>query len=78
MHLQMYQLDRARNLQYLNVSDNSLVDSLSLHALADNCPLLVSINLRDCHHLHYRRPQVSMGVDKFVKTLAKLASQTGE
>ena len=45
-------------LQYLNVADNSLIDSQSLHALADNCRHLTSINLRDCHHLYFKRPQV--------------------
>ncbi|XP_070210010.1 F-box/LRR-repeat protein 18-like isoform X2 [Littorina saxatilis] len=55
---EVYQLERAVHLQYLNVADNSLIDSQSLHTLADNCHHLISINLRDCHHLHFKRPEV--------------------
>ncbi|KAL8624102.1 hypothetical protein ACOMHN_036105 [Nucella lapillus] len=52
---QVYQLQRARQLRYLNVADNSLIDSRSLEVLADSCPHLTSINLRDCHHLYIKK-----------------------
>ncbi|XP_025095319.1 uncharacterized protein LOC112564606 [Pomacea canaliculata] len=48
---EIFSLDRAVNLQYLNVADNTMVSSQSLHILADNCPRLVSINLRNCHSI---------------------------
>ncbi|XP_076438503.1 LOW QUALITY PROTEIN: F-box/LRR-repeat protein 18-like [Babylonia areolata] len=51
---QVYQLERARQLRYLNVADNTLIDSHSLQVLADSCPHLASINLRDCHHLYLK------------------------
>ncbi|KAK7493220.1 hypothetical protein BaRGS_00015557 [Batillaria attramentaria] len=48
---EVFQLNRAVSLQYLNVADNSKVDSRSLHVIADTCPRLVSINLRHCHNI---------------------------
>ncbi|XP_046356196.1 F-box/LRR-repeat protein 18-like [Haliotis rufescens] len=47
----VFQLDRAKNLQYLNLADNSKIQSPSLKVIAESCPHLVSINLQNCHNI---------------------------
>ncbi|XP_005093982.2 F-box/LRR-repeat protein 18 [Aplysia californica] len=43
--------ESARNLQYLNLSDNAAVTSKTLHLLADTCPKLTSLNLQNCNYI---------------------------